>query len=296
MSSRTFVAAALVAALSLGVAGALERHADTAAGSTVDATASTVAAAQRAYATTTTTAEAQLDTGALEAIDTDARFSVAVLDVESGETLTYGGGTFDTAAGGGTFDTAAGGGTFDTASIVKVDILAALLTAQDGELTSTQQQLAAAMIERSDNAAATALFEQVGGVQGLTAYDATIGLNDTEVAAAWGLTQTTASDQLLVLQAALAFDTARDLMGRVVDTQRFGVSAAADDPADAVLKVGYLQRSATGLWDVTSIGEIVVGGRTYLVAVLSDGNATLEDGTTLVDAVARAALTSGTAT
>lgn len=47
---------------------------------------------------------------------------------------------------------------------------------------------------------------------------------------------------------------------------------AADDPAAAELKVGWLQRSATGLWVVNSIGSVERGGRRYLVAVLSDGN------------------------
>ncbi len=146
------------------------------------------------------------------------------------------------------------------------------------------------MIERSDNDSATALFDDVGGVAGLEAYNATLGLVDTTVAEAWGLTQTTAADQLVVLQAALEHDTVRELMGQVVDEQRFGVSAAADDPDDAVLKVGYLQRSATGLWDVTSIGEVTSAGRTYLVAVLSDGNDTMVSGVALADAVAAAAV------
>lgn len=78
------------------------------------------------------------------------------------------------------------------------------------------------------------------------------------------------------------------LMSNVIDSQSFGVSAAADDADDAALKVGYLQRSATGLWDVTSIGEIEADGHTYLVAVLSDGNATFDSGVALVDQVAEA--------
>ncbi len=79
-------------------------------------------------------------------------------------------------------------------------------------------------------------------------------------------------------------------MSDVIDSQNFGVSAAADDADDAALKVGYLQRSATGLWDVNSIGEIEVGGDTYLMAVLSDDNESYESGVALVDEVARAAL------
>ena len=198
---------------------------------------------------TTTTAPPEPSTTALEAIDTDADFSVAAIDVDTGETLTY------------------GDGAFDTASIVKVDILAALLhqAQQDGRaLTASEKSLAAAMIERSDNEAATALFNAVGGKAGLDAFNDVIGLTETVTGSngSWGLTQTTAADQLELLDVV------------------FG--------DDAALKVGYLQRSATGLWDVTSIGEIEADGHTYLVAVLSDGNATFDSGVALVDQVAEA--------
>jgi beta-lactamase class A len=236
--------------------------------------------------TATPAATAEPTTTALEAIDTDADFAVSALDVDTGEALTY------------------GAGTFDTASIVKVDILAALLhrAQQEGRaLTASERSLAAAMIERSDNAAATALFEAVGGKAGLEAFNAVIGLSDTVVGSGgyWGLTQTTAADQLKLLQVVFGDDSVlsadsqayeQALMSNVVDAQNFGVSAAADDADDAALKVGYLQRSRTGLWDVTSIGEIEAGGHTYLVAVLSDGNRSFDSGVGLVDQVAQAAV------
>jgi len=225
-------------------------------------------------------------TAALAAIDTDAEFAVSAVDVETGAILTY------------------GDGSYDTASIVKVDILAALLhqAQQAGRtLTASERALATAMIERSDNSAATALFNAVGGKAGLEAFNDVVGLDDTVVGSngSWGLTQTTAADQVKLLEvvfgagSVLTADSQayeQELMSHVVDSQNFGVSAAADDADDAALKVGYLQRSATGLWDVTSIGEIETGGHTYLVAVLSDGNASYDDGVALVDAVARAAV------
>lgn len=253
--------------------------------------ATNAVAATSTAATSTTNASSTTSTDALEAIETDARFSVSVLDVDSGASLTY------------------GDGSFDTASIVKVDILAALLAQHQEagtELTATEQAQAAAMIEQSDNDAATALLEAVGGEVGLEAFNETIGLTGTDIGADgyWGLTQTTSADQVRLLQVVLGDDSvltpdaqayARSLMSNVVDTQVFGVSAAADDADDAVLKVGYLQRSATGLWDVTSIGEIESGGRTYLVAILSDGSASYDAGVTLVDEIARAAVSGMTA-
>jgi beta-lactamase class A len=198
-----------------------------------------------------------------------------------------------------------GGGAFDTASIVKVDILAALLwqrQASQTSLTVRDRTLAAAMIEHSDNAAATALFNAVGGKTGLTAFNAVIGLEDTVIGSAgnWGLTQTTTADQIRLLETVFGTGSTltnsskayvSSLMSNVEDDQKFGVSAAADDRADAALKVGYLQRSATGLWDVTSIGRIETGGHTYLVAVLSDRNESFAAGVQLVDAAAKAAVT-----
>jgi altronate dehydratase len=57
------------------------------------------------------------------------------------------------------------------------------------------------------------------------------------------------------------------------------------------LKNGWLRRCTTGLWDVNSIGRITAGGRTCLIAVLSNGTAAQEDGIALVEAAARAAVT-----
>ncbi|MCL8251934.1 class A beta-lactamase-related serine hydrolase [Aeromicrobium fastidiosum] len=226
-------------------------------------------------------------TTALDAVVADGRWSVSVLDLGTGASSSYG-------------DT----GTFDTASIVKVDILAALLWQhqQDGTaLADAERQAATVMIERSDNAAATTLFAAVGGEDGLEAFNERIGLTGTDVGAdgLWGLTQTTAADQVRLLDVVLGDGTVLDddsrslverLMTGVVDAQRFGVTEAADDPDGSAVKVGYLQRSTTGLWDVTSIGRVEVDGRTYLVAVLSDGNASLAEGAALTGEVARAAV------
>lgn len=273
------VSAVVTTALAVGAIAVTSEESDAApVGATVSVASST--------AVTTPVTAAVPTTAALDAIATDARFSVSVLDVDTGESLSY------------------GSGAFDTASIVKVDILAALLWQhqQAGTTLSTSElALASAMIERSDNGAATTLFEAVGGEDGLESFNDLVGLESTDVGSDgnWGLTQTTADDQVRLLEVVLGDGAlltptsqalARGLMSDVVDGQRFGVVAAADDADAAALKVGYLQRSTTGLWDVTSIGEIEAGGHTYLVAVLSNGSTTFDDGVALVDAVARAAV------
>lgn len=56
------------------------------------------------------------------------------------------------------------------------------------------------------------------------------------------------------------------------------------------LKNGWMPRTATGMWDVNSIGRVSVDGRMCLLAVLSDGHATKEAGISLVEAAARKAV------
>ncbi|MFE9901018.1 serine hydrolase [Streptomyces achromogenes] len=200
---------------------------------------------------------------------------------------------------------------YDTASIVKVDILAALLLrAQDAgrPLSEAERALAEPMIRRSDNAAANVLWRRIGRASGLAAANERLGLTSTTggPGGKWGLTRTTASDQIRLLRA--VFDSGgtvrrgsggldgdsrayvRTLMGRVVSGQAWGVSAAGSPGSRAVLKNGWLQRSTTGRWDVNSVGEISVRGHRYLAAVLSDGNASMGDGVSLVERTARAAV------
>lgn len=215
----------------------------------------------------------------------DAAVSVAVLDLGSGADATY------------------GESAFDTASIVKVDILATLLLqAQDADrrLTAAEKTYATAMIENSDNDSASALWRIIGKAQGLDAANERFGLTDTAGGddMLWGLTQTTAADQLTLLQQVFGDDSElsrasrtylQGLMGQIAADQRWGVSAAADGSSWA-LKNGWLARSTTGLWDVNSIGRVTVGGQDRLVAVLSNGNATQTAGISLVEQVARTAV------
>ncbi|MFE2537229.1 serine hydrolase [Streptomyces sp. NPDC059371] len=214
-----------------------------------------------------------------------AKTSVAVLDIGSGESAGYG-------------DAA-----FDTASIVKVNILAALLLqAQDADrrLTAREKTHATAMIENSDNASATSLWASIGRADGLDAANKRFGLTDTQGGDGelWGLTQTTASDQLTLLRQVFGDDSElsaasrsylQGLMGEIETDQRWGVSAAGDGSRSA-LKNGWLARSTTGLWDINSIGRISADGHDYLVATLSNGNSTQAKGISLVEAVSKAAV------
>lgn len=224
----------------------------------------------------------------MEPVDaaTSASVSVAVLDMTDGRTARYG---------------VRAGRTYDTASIVKVDVLAALLMrAQDHErgLTAQEKTYASAMIRVSDNDSTDALWQIIGGAAGLDAANRRLGLSDTDAGAGglWGLTQTTVKDQLTLLSAVFgdhsALDKAskaylRGLMGEISPGQDWGVSAAGHTDG---LKNGWLPRSATGLWDVNSIGRVTVDGHSCLLAVLSRGHTSQQAGIAVVEKAARAAV------
>lgn len=215
-----------------------------------------------------------------------ARVSVAVLDLGSGESVAH------------------GDGVFVTASVVKVDILAALLlTARDAGrvLTGAERSCAAAMIVRSDNDAASALWEGIGRAAGLDAANARFGLTETVGGdgTLWGLTRTTAADRLALLRQVFGRDSelggaARayvgELMAGVVPEQAWGVPSVADGGTAWAVKNGWLPRDATGLWVVNSVGLVTAGGRVCLVSALSDGNATKERGVARVEDAVRTAV------
>lgn len=212
--------------------------------------------------------------------------SVSVTDLSTGQSLSYG----------------APGHGFATASIVKVDILATLLLqAQDQgtTLTAAQQSLATAMIENSDNDSATALWNEIGQDSGLNAANARFGLTATSggTDGYWGLTSTTADDQVRLLRQVFTGDSLlsaasrsylQGLLDQVESDQRWGVSAAASG-SDYAVKNGWLPRSDTGLWVINSIGTVQRNGHELLIAALSDGNQSESDGISLVQSVAQAA-------
>ncbi|MER6915656.1 serine hydrolase [Streptomyces sp. NPDC000594] len=180
------------------------------------------------------------------------------------------------------------GRAYPSASIVKVSILAARLQ-QDRPLDVRERELAHAMIVRSDNDAATELYATIGGPDGLDAAHARLGLTGTRADRAWGMTRTTARDQLTLMRA--VFDgrfpelaALTGLMAAVDPGQSWGVSAAG---AGWALKNGWMPMRATGLWVVHSVGR-AAGGRP--IAVLSEGHPTMEAGVAAVETAVREAL------
>lgn len=182
-----------------------------------------------------------------------------------------------------------------TASIVKVDILAALLLKTDGDPTQGQEALAKRMIRNSDNNAATALWKAIGGAKGLDQANQQLGLKATKpgTQARWGLTTTTVTDQLRLMSAIFTDDSPLDaesrgfiknLMGEVADDQQWGVSAADDPGGDKFyVKNGWLPRSSG--WIVNSVGEVEHGGHHLVVIALSDGRPSKNVGISVLEGV-----------
>lgn len=192
----------------------------------------------------------------------------------------------------------------DTASIVKVEILTMVLK-EYGTLDQVPDWLldsAEAMIKDSSNDATNDML--YGGTfddghEAIRQAHIDFGLentnpNETEQ---WGKTQTTAVDQLRMLELALYEDVldaeqveyARSLMGNLSESQQWGVSAAADDGETVWMKNGWDTRDVMGgEWVVNSIG--VVNGETeqpIKIAILTGGSATHAEGIDRVEELAQ---------
>jgi hypothetical protein len=191
------------------------------------------------------------------------------------------------------------GQTYQTASIVKVDILATLLLrAGDRELTDDERTLVDEMITESDNDAATALWDEVGGGDALDATDQRLGLTDTEPGDGdyWGETTTTVTDQVRLLDEVLDPDgplgpsgaaLVASEMSSVEGDQGWGVSAAATTGETTELKNGWMTGGDFGddTWTINSIGRIV-GTGSLTVAILSDGEPSETTGIATVEHIA----------
>ncbi|MDR3031520.1 MAG: class A beta-lactamase-related serine hydrolase, partial [Kitasatospora sp.] len=174
---------------------------------------------------------------------------------------------------------------FDTASIVKADILAVLLIQHaqaKAPLSAGERELATQMIEDSDNDAATALWDAVGGTMGMEAGNAALGLHGIVPGAGgyWGLTTTTVSSELGLLSdltsarsplPAAARRYELNLMRHVEPAQAWGITAAASTHTRPAVKNGWLPVGPAGQWVINSIGVIHRDGQRLNIAVLSSG-------------------------
>ncbi len=212
----------------------------------------------------------------------DGRVSVAVHDPQRGLDCRLG----DTLA-------------YDSASIAKVLILQAVLGRAEElgrEPTALESRRMKAMITRSDNTAAGELWAGLSRAR-LNRVLREAGAQDTVLGhdRYWGLTRTTARDQLALLAAVSRRTIAMDLMGQIVRDQAWGVTAGAPSTVKVHLKNGWLPR-ATHAWRVHSIGvarpaaATTTGGGTvdYRIALLSHDNPTMKYGVRTLEGVSLA--------
>ena len=185
---------------------------------------------------------------------------------------------------------------FDSASVVKVTILGALLRKAEDQhrnLTRNEAALATAMITRSDNNAASALWAELGRPY-LQHFLNLAQMSQTALGPGgyWGLTQITAQNEVFLLRlllhpnsvlGAVSRSYALNLMAHVIPSQRWGVPAGA--PAGLTVKNGWLPRAAHG-WRIHSIGCFTGRGGGYSIAVLTQDNASMAYGVATVEAIA----------
>lgn len=193
--------------------------------------------------------------------------------------------------------------TYPTASIVKVSVLANLLRmsqSDDTALSPTEKELAESMIVDSDNDATTTLLNTYqDGYTGPDDLFSALHMTQSKMnPEAWGMTTTTAQDQLKLLNA-LAYGQKSPLnrsdrhyvlhlMANVSPDQAWGVSKGISDNATIQLKNGWLDSDDDDGWIVNSIGHIQTKDSNYTIAVLTNGNATEADGIDLIESLSLA--------
>jgi hypothetical protein len=187
---------------------------------------------------------------------------------------------------------------FDSASVVKTAILAALLRWHQETrrpLSASDRSLAFAMITRSDNAAASALWAQVGYTRMLR-FLRLARMTQTQPGPGgyWGLTQITARDELTLMRLLTSHSRVLNassrryelgLMARVIPAQRWGVPAGAPVTVTTHVKNGWLPRATLG-WRVHSTGTFTGHGRDYMIVVLTDGDPTMGYGIDTIQRIA----------
>jgi len=188
-----------------------------------------------------------------------------------------------------------------TASTVKVDILAtALHQAQVAHhpLPANEAAAAVPMITQSDNNAASALYNDIGGWSAIGPFNKSIGMTRTtpNPEGFFGETFTTAADQITLLKqimlpgGELSPASRRyeyELMRHVIPSQRWGITGGVPANARVAIKNGWLPES-TG-WHVNSIGRVQGDNRDYLIAVYTEFDPSWAYGIDTIERVAAAA-------
>jgi beta-lactamase class A len=226
-------------------------------------------------------------TASFDALDTDlaaylaklgAHVGVEVFDVTRGVTYTYNAGR-----------------EFLVASSMKVPIMLTLLAqleTKGRQPTSGELALLTTMIENSNNDSASALYEEIGYQSGIAAFMRRLGISGLAPASpttgwGWSVIMPATMVSLLARLHAGTILTAADralalrLMEHVESDQQVGVGDSSPDGATVALKDGWVP-GPDGLYVMNSSGIVTVGGETYIAAVYTTDDNSLEDGFDIV--------------
>ena len=173
-------------------------------------------------------------------------------------------------------------------STAKVPIMLAVLdraVRENRRVATWEQQLIRAMIQVSDNKAATTLLTSVGGAAAVERYLKSIGISSTHMNGyAWGASRTTAQDMALLMaklgECSILVPRlcryALQTMQNVVPSQKWGVTAGVPDPRGVALKNGWYPQ--TNVWGINSIGLVTSGGKQYAIAVYTNPDPSMSYG------------------
>jgi beta-lactamase class A len=167
-----------------------------------------------------------------------------------------------------------------TASVFKVEVLAGVLLRAQQEHRGLDQWEASRvrpMISQSADAPTNQLFTYLGGVAGFARLAEAFGLTETSTpTGTWGLTTTTARDQVKLLRQVLLGGGPLDAASRararveltgVVPAQRWGITEGVPAGWVVAQKNGFADSTDHG-WRLNSVGQV---GDAWLVATFTDG-------------------------
>jgi hypothetical protein len=186
---------------------------------------------------------------------------------------------------------------FYSASVAKSMLLVAelrRLAAEESPLDEETRTLLQQMITVSDNDAADTIYERVGDpglnevaqLTGMTGFGGDVGhWSNVKITAGDMALFMSKLDELLDLPAG---EAGSEMLASVTPTQRWGIPEAAPEKAAVRLKGG---------WRPTDTGQLVhqaarvdVGGESYSLAILTDGNPSQEYGEETIRLIAAGVL------
>jgi hypothetical protein len=179
-----------------------------------------------------------------------------------------------------------------SASVVKVLFMVALLRQPDvrhDDLTDSEKALLQPMIQRSDNQAATAVFNRVGQAALYRLADE-IGLDHFATQPTWGLTTITAGSQARFFSRIQRYVPKRhrvyamQLLSRIVRSQRWGIPPVAPKHWKLYFKGGW---SGAPSWRVNQVMVLRRPSRSFSVAILTREQPSRAYGERSIEGVAR---------